>query len=210
MKKFKFIKLLSVLVITAAMLAAASGCSSPKAPELSSVYDRYVSLIENATEINTVFFGEGLPVYDRNGEEARLSNMYYAAADDGNEYVKPYAMYRGIDDIKSEAQKVYGDEYLESLYESLFTGYTAEELGSILPARYSEDEKNFYQNSGVTPLISGAKVYDYSTMSILPESTATLVRVEIQAYEESNPTEPYTAKLSFVYENGDWYLNSPC
>ena len=210
MKKTKFIKLFFVSVITAAILVASTGCSSSKVPELSEVYDRYVTLIENAVEINTVFFGDGLPVYDRDGAEAKLLNMYYAAADDGNEYVKPYSMYQGIEHIKREAEKVYGDEYLESLYESLFTGYTAEELGSVLPARYYEDEKNFYQNSGVTPLIEGAKVYDYSTMNILPESTATLVRVEIEAYEDSNPTDIYTAKLSFVYENGDWYLNSPC
>lgn len=210
MKKFRSIRLILALMMLAAMLVAASGCSAPQPPKLSEVYDRYVSLIEGATEINTVFFGEGLPVYHRDGDEARLLNMYYGAAEDGNEYVKPYAMYRGIDDIKRAAEKVYGDEYLESLYESLFTGYTAEELGSILPPRYMEDEKNFYQNSDVTPLVSGAKVYDYSTMTILPESTETLVRVELQAYEESKPAEVYTAKLSFIYENGDWYLNSPC
>ena len=210
MKKRRFIKLFSALTVAAAILTAAAGCSSPQPPELSEVYDRYVSLIENATEINTVFFGEGLPVYHREGEEAELLNMYYGVGDDGNEYVKPYAMYRGIEDIKSAAEKVYGDEYLESLYESLFTGYTAEELGSILPPRYMEEEKNFYQNSDVTPLVMGSKVYDYSTMTILPESTATTVRVEIRAYEESAPNEAYTAKLSFVYENGEWYLNSPC
>ncbi|MBE6693757.1 MAG: hypothetical protein E7589_03220 [Ruminococcaceae bacterium] len=209
MKKLIFIKGFLTLVVGACLLLS-MGCASPQPPELSAVYDRFVYLIENATDVNTVFFGEGLPVYSRDGAEAQKQNMYYGAADDGNEYVKPYAMFLNIDEIKAAAEQVYCDEYLESLYESLFTGYTAEELGTVLLPKYSEDEKSLYQNSTVTPLTSGAKVYDYATMTILPDSTETTVRVEVEAYDESDADERFTLTLSFVYENGDWYLNSPC
>ncbi|MBQ9162285.1 MAG: hypothetical protein IJX74_03320 [Clostridia bacterium] len=209
MKKLIFIKSFLTLVVGGCLLLS-TGCSAPQPPQLSAVYDRFVYLIENATDINTVFFGEGLPVYSRDGEEAQKQNMYYGAADDGNEYVKPYAMFSSIDEIKAAAEQVYCDEYLESLYESLFTGYTAEELGTVLLPKYSEDEKSLYQNSTVTPLTSGAKVYDYATMTILSDSTETTVRVEIEAYDEDDADERFTLTLSFVYENGDWYLNSPC
>lgn len=193
-----------------AILLSAVGCSRPQAPQLSEVYDRYVYLIESAASVNAVFFGEGLPVYKRDSVEAELQNMYYGVTDDGREIVKPYSVYMSIDGIKAAANKVYGSEYRESLYESLFTGYTAEELGTVLPARYFEDEKGFYQNARVTPLTSGAKVYDYATMKILRESTATNVRVEVECYEVDKPAERITVKVSFVYENGDWYLDSPC
>lgn len=210
MKKFRYIKLIAVFLIAASVMGAAVGCSRPQPPDLSEVYDRYVYLIENAADVNTVFFGEGLPVYHRGDDEAEIQNMYYGVADDGREYVKPYAMFQSIDKIKAAAERVYGSEYLKSLYESLFTGYTAEELGVVLPPRYLEDEKGFYQNANVTPLTSGTKVYDYATMRILPESTKTNVRVEVECYEVNAPDDRMTVKVSFVYESGNWYLDSPC
>lgn len=197
-------------LVAVAILLSASGCSRPQPPKLVDVYDRYVYLIENAASVNAVFFGEGLPTYKRDGKEAEMQNMYYGVSDDGREFVKPYAMYQSVDQIKAAAEKIYGDEYLASLYESLFTGYTAEELGAVLPARYFEDEKGLYQNARVTPITSGTKVYDYATMKILSSSTATNVRVEVECYEVYAPDERVTIKVSFVLEDGDWYLDSPC
>ena len=65
-KYFKRIKRISALLLTVALLLggvfAFSSCSS-RAPEIEDVYDRVVYLIENAAEVNTVLFGEGLPVF---------------------------------------------------------------------------------------------------------------------------------------------------
>ena len=103
---------------------------------------------------------------------------------------------------------LYGTEYRESLYESLFTGYAADEMSVVMPARFSEDEKFLYMSSHVSPLVEGVRVYDYASMEIVEYSHASRLRVSVKSYTEKHP-DWKTVYLSFVYENGDWYLDSP-
>jgi hypothetical protein len=104
---------------------------------------------------------------------------------------------------------VYSTEYRESLYESLFTGYAADEMSVVMPARFSEDERFLYMSQYVSPLVEGVRVYDYASMQIVEYSHASRLRVSIRSYTEDRPEEWKTVYLSFVYENGDWYLDSP-
>ena len=52
------------ILVSLSILLFFSGCSSG-APDLASVKDEFVALIEASAEINDIFFGQGLPVYDR-------------------------------------------------------------------------------------------------------------------------------------------------
>jgi hypothetical protein len=61
----------------------------------------------------------------------------------------------------------------------------------------------------VEALVKGVRVYDYASMEIMKGSTSTYMRVAIPSYTESHPNEWKTVYLAFVYENGDWYLDSP-
>lgn len=207
MKKLISLCLVVLLLLTA--LVPLSSCAS-KAPELEEVYDRLVYLIENAHEVNVVMFGAGLPVYERGNEEDELIHRYYGVTEDGREYVSLYAKYDSIETIKAAASAVYSQDYCDSVFESLFTGYASDiGTGSILPARYSEDEQWMYQNSYVTPLVTGTRVYDYASMRIVSPSRGDYLKVEILSYAEDQPEEWVTIDLSFVYENGNWYLDGP-
>ena len=203
-------RILLILLVILIMLMA-SCCDAPRepAPDIDEVYDRLVQVIEASHEVNVLLFGAGLPVYPRGDAEDELVHRYYGVADNGQEFVTPYAKYDSIADMQTAIAAVYGTEYRESLYESLFTGYAAGEMSVIMPARFSEDDRFLYMSRYVDPLVSGVRVYDYARMEITEYSHASRLRVAIPSYTEDRPDEWKTVYLSFVYENGDWYLDSP-
>ena len=145
----KRIASLLVLLMLAGVIVGLSSCSDAglnPAPDIDSVYDRLVEVIEASYEVNVLLFGEGLPVYPRGDEEDELVHRYYGVVDNGQEYVTPYAKYATIAEMQAAVAKVYSTEYRESLFETTFTGYTDNTLSSVLPARYNEDDKFLYQN----------------------------------------------------------------
>lgn len=206
----RILSLLIALILTAGLALSVASCRSKgPAPALEDVYDRLVTVIEASHEVNVLLFGAGLPVYPRDDAEDTLVHRYYSVADNGQLYVTPYAKYHSIEEMQEAIAAVYGTEYRESLFESLFTGYADSNLSVIMPARYIQDERYLYQNSYVNSLVEGVRVYDYASMEITEDSHATRIRVAISSYSESSPGEWVTVYLSFVYENGDWYLDSP-
>ena len=209
MMRKRIFSLLMAVVMMLSMLSFVTSCAS-KPPELEQVYDRLVELIEASHEINVVMFGAGLPVYPRDTEEDELLHRYYGFYQDGREFVTGYSKFGSIEEIKAAASEIYSEDYCASVFESLFTGYASDVVaGSILPARYSEDESRMYQNSKVTPLVTGTRVYDYATMRIVSPSRGDYLIVEIDSYAENKPDEWMTIDLSFVFENGNWYLDGP-
>lgn len=208
MKKVLTVSLAALLLVSVLMSTAACSRRGP-APKLETVYDRLVEVIEASHEVNVLLFGVGLPTYPRGDAEDELIHRYFGVADNGREYVTPYAKYLLIEEMKAAISEVYGSEYRASLMESLFTGFADSGISGNLPARYSEDEAALYQNAYVKPLVSGVRVYDYASMEILEGSYDTYIRVSVRSYADDNPGEWTTTRLSFVYENGNWYLDSP-
>lgn len=206
----RIITLLLALVLLAGAAWGLSSCSaSESAPDIDQVYDRLVQVIEASHEVNVLLFGAGLPVYPRGDAEDELVHRYYGVADNGQQFVTPYAKYASIAEMQAAIAAVYSTEYRESLYESLFTGYAADEMSVVMPARFSEDDRFLYMSKYVDPLVDGMRVYDYASMEIVSYSHSSRLRVSINSYTEDRPEEWKRVYLSFVYENGDWYLDSP-
>ena len=201
--------LLAVLLLGGVLLGMSSCSASEPAPDIDEVYDRLVQVIEASHEVNVLLFGAGLPVYPRGDAEDDLVHRYYGFSDESRVFVTPYAKYGSIEEMQAAIAAVYSTEYRASLYESLFTGYADGELSVIMPARFSEDDRYLYQNKHVDPLVEGVRVYDYATMEIMKGSNASRIRVSVSSYSESYPDLWKTVYLSFVFENGDWYLDSP-
>ena len=211
MKKQRIISTVLALLMLAGMVAGLSACSASYAepPDIDEVYDRLVEVIEASHEVNVLLFGAGLPVYPRGDAEDELVHRYYGVTDNGQEFVTPYAKYGSIAEMQAAIAAVYSTEYRESLFETLFTGYADKGLSVMMPARFSEDEKALYQSRYVDPLVSGVRVYDYASMKIVEYSHASYMRVSVSSYTDDRPDEWKTVYLSFVYENGNWYLDSP-
>lgn len=192
------------------------GCSS-RAPELSEIYDRVVELVEASYELNEIFYGDGLPYYDRNLEIYKL--MYSDYTTEG--YTKSYnivsslAKYHSVDEIKMAAEQVYSLELLEEVvYPSAFTGLFISGAASgaqYVNARYVDGEDDFYiyageehQLTSPTPLI-----YDYATMKIIQPSNGERVLIQMTAWEEDNPDSQTEVTLTLTLsENGVWLLDS--
>ena len=208
MKRIGRIFLILLILLTVIMSSCCDAGREP-APEMDEVYDRLVQVIEASHEVNVLLFGAGLPVYPRGDAEDLLVHRYYGVTDNGQQFVTPYAKYDSIAEMQTAIAAVYSTEYRESLYESLFTGYAADEMSVVMPARFSEDERFLYMSQYVSPLVEGVRVYDYASMQIVDYSHASRLRVSIRSYTEDHPEEWKTVYLSFVYENGDWYLDSP-
>lgn len=201
--------LLAALMLAGSAVGLASCSASESAPDMDQVYDRLVQVIEASHEVNVLLFGAGLPVYPRGDAEDELVHRYYGVADNGQQFVTPYAKYASIAEMQAAIAAVYSTEYRESLYESLFTGFAADEMSVVMPARFSEDERFLYMSQYVDPLVDGVRVYDYASMEIISYSHSSRLRVSINSYTEDDPEEWKRVYLSFVYENGDWYLDSP-
>ena len=201
--------LLALSLLGGIVLGLGSCSASESAPEIDEVSDRLVQVIEASHDVNVLLFGAGLPVYPRGDAEDELVHRYYGVDDNGQEYVTPYAKYASIAEMQAAIAAVYSTEYRESLYESLFTGYAANEMSVIMPARFSEDERYLYMSKYVDPLVSGVRVYDYASMEIVSYSHSSRMRISIRSYTENKPDEWVNVYLTFVYENGDWYLDSP-
>lgn len=203
-------KLLMTLLAAILLVTSLPSCSSSALPELTdAVYDRLVEVIEASVDVNVILFGAGLPVWPREGEEEARLHRYFSAPDDGTEYVSVYARYGSVDEMKQAIAGVYSESYAASLYETLFTGYATGTSSSILPARYTEDDSRLYQSVNVDPIVTGVRYFDYASMEVAPGSTPTYLKINIRSKADREDSEWHDSHLSFKYENGNWYLDSP-
>lgn len=138
---------------------------------------------------------------------------YSDADQDHYDYVRTDTGYLSTDDMKATAEKVYSASYLSSLYESMFTGVTTG--SALLYARYYDYEDI---ESGTVSLVKyngddgydlTEWVYDFSTMEMIKKSNAKFITVQVERTDAKNAERRETAKLYFVLENGEWYLDSP-
>lgn len=168
--------------------------------------DRFISLIEESKELNTVFFGAGLPVYHREDELSDRLGIYYNEDLVSYNKVSELASFEYIDMIKAKAATVYSESYLSALYETAFEGVMTGNASAYL--RFYEHAGNLYQSMLAKDFGIRERIYDYSTMKIVRPSNSGYINVVIESYTVENP-ERVEVNLSFIYERGNWYLDSP-
>ncbi|MBQ8409334.1 MAG: hypothetical protein IJY39_10790 [Clostridia bacterium] len=204
MKKQVALRILTLLLAALTVMSAVS-CSG-KAPELDGLKERFVYLIEESKELNVLFFGSGLPVYRRGDLLSERKLVYLSDTLSGYDRVMDQSSYFSPDEIKAEAELVFSEDYLSELYESAFDGIMIGDSTAYI--RFYDDGSWLYQNTNATDFQLSERIYDYSTMRIIDPSTQDYINVSIESYTLSDPTRR-TVYLSFVYENGNWYLDSP-
>ena len=144
------------------------------------------------------------------------AEFYYAASDDENyDYVRFDAKYIATDEIKHKAEEVYAKAFLDSIYESMFTGIKiSENTGGTLFARYmdyTDTEGNTYllkSNRWKAAEVARVYLFDTMRMSESRRSRSTDVYLDIDTYVPSKPDEIVTITVSITLQNGNWFLNS--
>ena len=166
-------------------------------------------LIEASYEINTIFFGEGLPTigYDEDSDDT-LGDSYAALSED--------SPYKSESEIKEAALKVYTEEYCSFLFEKAFLGQKVEfvendedELPEIvqIPARYLTYEGVLVvRKVDDDERIKLNRTYDTENVRVV-KKYRTKVIVGVQAFEDGVPTEEETFVLE--YTPSGWRLDDP-
>lgn len=207
MKKIISLLVLSVmLVLSCSML---TGCSAPKVEE---IYDRVVYLVEASYEVNTMLYGNGLPVYHADSEYAEIKHIYFDFADkDSYEYVTEQAKCFTFDQIRSKARKVYSEECLDALFEYCFTGYATDNgTGQMVidRARYLESNGWIYQSTAENNFACEMRLYDYSTMEVNSLGRKNACSVTMDSWLVSAPDKIESIEIYLVLVDGEWFLDS--
>ena len=101
---------------------------------------------------------------------------------------------------------MYSKDYLSAIYESAFDGVMTGSTSAYV--RFYDSSDGFMQNTNATVFKLEERIYDYSTMQLVEPSNADYINVEINSYTLSDK-KINKVYLSFIYENGNWYLDSP-
>ena len=182
-------------------------------PELEEIYDRTVELLESANHLNTVLYGKGLPVYEKDSEYANINHLYFDrnGVPLGYLVVSDYAMYTSVEQIKAEAEQIYSREWLDTVfYPALFDGYVTEE-GYFRPARYTTENNWIYMSDQTNNDLlgdRGMRIYDYSTMQIIQPSNSERVTLQLDSWLSSSPQTVLPVTVTIVLQDGQWFLNN--
>ena len=191
-----------VLIITALCTVSCSG----KAPKLEDVKERFIYLIEGSKEINTLYFGSGLPVYQRDTLLSDKKGVYYDDKYTTYERVMENSRYLTVNEIKERSEKIYSTEYLKAMYETAFEGVMTGNASAYI--RFYESQGWLYQNLYATDFELSERIYDYSSMKIVKPSNGEYVNITVDTYTLDDK-KIKNISLTFVYERGNWYLDSP-
>ncbi len=195
-------KLLLIMCMAAALLLVS--CSSG-APEIDSVKDDFISLIEASGEVNDILFGEGISVYEREDVENGPIYDNLPAALDTYEALREDCGYSTIEEIKEKCRLVYSEAYLESVFKPVFEGYADEESG-VSEAKYLEWDNRLYKNMYYESFLDGQRTYDYESMKTVKPSEENYVNIVIDSYLDG---EKMTLNLAFSKTDKEWRLDTP-
>lgn len=200
------------LLLCAVLLLCLAGCGGcSRAPELEEIYDRTVELVEGSRRLSAIFYGAGLPVYDKQSVIYRdLYESDTSAYRAQYSIVDPRCGYVSVDALKEAAAKVWSPGLLkEQVFPAAFDGLSASIGGqsSIAPARFQEDGDRLYCLDGLADSAPSQLIFDFSTLKIIRPSNATRVLLTLDCWEAGKPESKTLYRLTLVNTSGTWLLD---
>lgn len=184
------------------------------APRIEDIYDRMVYLLETSQEVNTLIFGNGLPVWEDDSEYVEFMHVYYGLEPaDHYEIVMPNAKYHTVDQIKEAIQNIYSQQYIDAVLNgSIFDGFAVSDSvgGSVVGvARYYEEGVYLWQSKEfrVKPY-EGMRIYDYSTMQVQSLGKTDRCVVTVNSWLEDTPDQVENIEILIALQDGQWYLDN--
>jgi hypothetical protein len=196
------------------MLSATLSFSSCAAtPAVEEIYDRVVFLVEESYELNALFYGCGLPVWEEDSEYVDFMHLYYGLnSAQSYEMITQNAKFYSVDEIKQAAEKVYSKDYLNDvLYKTAFDGYAIEDGagGAVVGvSRYYENEGYFWQAKNHKVFYTAMRIYDYSTMQVHALGRGDACVVTMDSWLEDTPEKVENVEIPLVLQDGKWFLDN--
>ncbi len=139
------LKLIPVILVIALCVPCFVSCANP--PELESVKQTFIDLIEASVEVNEIFFGEGLPTYPRLEGDGNLIyseeyKTYYMFIDAGDRLIVKYQL---PDGTWMFAEKRNEDPEREEVYKDGINFYYTVDFDDLdYKYVYDEDSPEHY------------------------------------------------------------------
>ena len=175
----------------------------------------YLSIRRTATPGATAVYSDAEGYYYPIEYTYKDAEVYYDGFPEDYDIIRFDEEIKSVEQIKELAEKVYSKSYLDSMYETLFTGIMAsddEEVG-LQKARYIEYEDDngkiwFMKSNTYKALVTEKRIFDLSTAKIARGSNSKRVRVQMESYLESKPDERLTVIVNLALQDGVWYLDN--
>ena len=164
-------------------------------------------LIEASYEINTIFFGEGLPTIGYDGSDELMGDSYSVLTED--------SPYKTEAEIKEAALKVYTEEYCAFLFEKAFIGQEVDfsnDDDSVvevvqIPARYLTYEGELIvRNVEDEERLTLNRTYDTGNVTIEKKYRKKVV-ISVPVFEDGVPAGDETFTLAYTPDG--WRLDDP-
>ena len=159
-------------------------------------------LIEASYEINTVFFGSGLPAVESDDEVLR----HFEIAEDSPYHTK--------EEIKTATLAVYSPDYAEFLFEKAFAGFVISvgdedsvDSNQIIDARYVQyGERLVILPVKEEDVMKLDRTYDTSSITVISQSRGRAV-LSVPSLVDGVPSDD--VELTVVMTEDGWRLDTP-
>lgn len=158
----KTIGRLIVSALAAAFLLSLTSCgNAPTDDEAKNIAEE---LITASYELNTIYFGEGMPHY-----EPASTSIYADVTDD--------APYLTEDELREATSAVFTENYAESIFSMYLGGYSDDDTGDVIFPRYIESGERLTINLNIEPLVEKERTFDFST-AVIKKCRTKLIVIE--------------------------------
>ncbi len=196
----------NILTRAAALVAAVvftmmlASCSEPY--DESEIITASAELIEASYDINTVFFGTGLPAVESDDEVLRHSEI----AED--------SPYQTKEEIKAATLTVYSPDYAEFLFEKAFVGFSIPvgdedsiEADQTIDARYVEyGGRLVILPIAEEDIMELNRTYDTSNINVISQKRGR-AELSVPSFVDGVPDVDVT--LTVVMTDDGWRLDTP-
>lgn len=193
-------KRIVILLLALVLCLPLISCSKPKPLKISEeeAYEVLSTLVPQSYEINVIFFGEGLP-----HEDGEYDDTTYVEVD------LVSSKYASIEAIKVDAERIYSQRYLRSIYINMFVGSktTSEDglLDNDVSPRYKMIDGKLMIDASYDEVEIMGKLIVVSTQIV--KKTPKYVSVDAVCNDENG--NEINKRFFITKENGVWLLDGP-
>lgn len=193
------------VIVIAVIVGVLYGCMPQY--DITEVPGAAAELIEASYEINTIFFGDGLPTIGYDGMDELMGDSYSALTED--------SPYKSEAEIKEATLKIYTEDYCEFLFEKAFIGqevdFSNDDAGVAevvqIPARYlTYDGELIVRYVDEDERLKLNRTYDTGNVRVEKKYRKKVI-ISVDAFEDGVPVGEETFTL--VYTSDGWRLDDP-